>query len=319
VRLARVLGAVGRTFIVAGLLILAFVAYQLWGTGIRQAQSQRALERDFAVLLEEAQATTTTTSTTTTTAPEDPPPTTAPAVAPPIEEPPPLGAPVARIQIPAIGVDEIVIEGVTLDHLKRGPGHFPETPLPGQAGNAAIAGHRTTWGAPFHRVDELVDGDEIIVETLQGEFRYEVSGTQIVKPHQVEVLDDFGDARLTLTACHPKYSARERIVVTALLAGDEEPLPPPPPPPADPADPADPAGDAEPEPAVLLLDDVAGEAASSWPAVLVGLLAAAIWLAAWLVGRAWRRIPTYLIATPVFLVALFFFFEEFSRLLPPGY
>jgi sortase A len=315
VRLARVLGAVGRTFIVAGLLILAFVAYQLWGTGIRQAQSQRALERDFAVLLEEAQGTTTTTSTTTTTAPDDPPPTTAPAVAPPIEEPPPLGEPVARIQIPAIGVDEIVIEGVSLDHLKKGPGHFPETPLPGQAGNAAIAGHRTTWGAPFHRVDELADGDEIVVETLQGEFRYEVSGIEIVKPHQVEVLDDFGDDRLTLTACHPKYSARERIVVTALLAGDEEPLPPPPPrPESEEADEPD-----EPEPTVLLLDDVAGEAASSWPAVVVGLLCAAIWLAAWLVGRAWRRIPTYLIAAPVFLVALFFFFEEFSRLLPPGY
>jgi sortase A len=300
------LGAVGRTFIVAGLLVLAFVAYQLWGTGVRQAQSQQALERDFAALLEaEAPGTTTTTAA---------PATPEPAVAPPILERPPPGQPVARIRIPAIGVDEIVVNGVTLEDLQRGPGHFPETPLPGQAGNAAIAGHRTTWGAPFHRVDELVDGDEILVETVQGEFRYEVSDVHIVEPHQVEVLDDFGDNRLTLTACHPKYSARQRIVVVAMLAGGETPLTPSPPP-------APVQDDLAPEEApVTLIQDVAGDpTASAWPPILWGLLCAAVWTAAWLAGRAWRKVPAYALGAPVFLVALFFFFEEFSRLLPPGY
>ena len=118
--------------------------------------------------------------------------------------------------------------GVTVDQLKRGPGHYEETPLPGQAGNAAIAGHRTTYGAPFNRIDELEPGDEIVVTTVQGEFTYIVKEQLIVSPKQVEVLEDAGDNRLTLTACHPKYSARERIVVVSELAEDEEPLPRPP-------------------------------------------------------------------------------------------
>ena len=122
----------------------------------------------------------------------------------------------ARIRIPDIGVDKIVVEGVQVSDLKRGPGHYPDTPLPGQPGNAAIAGHRTTYGAPFNRLDELEPGDEILVTTAQGAFRYEVQRQLIVSPDQVEVLDDFGDDRLTLTACHPKYSARQRIVVVAL-------------------------------------------------------------------------------------------------------
>ena len=79
--------------------------------------------------------------------------------------------------IPAIGVDKIVVEGVSLADLKKGPGHYPETPLPGQEGNAAIAGHRTTYGAPFNRLDELEPGDEITVTTVQGEFTYEVTET----------------------------------------------------------------------------------------------------------------------------------------------
>jgi sortase A len=187
-RLAKILGAVGRTFITAGVLILLFVAYQLWGTGIRTAQEQNRLEDDFAQVLEEAttsstSSTTETTETTVTTAPD---PTTTETV-PPIA-PVPEGDATARIQIPTIGVDKIVVEGVSLRDLKKGPGHYPNTPLPGQEGNAAIAGHRTTYGAPFHRLDELNPGDEITVTTVQGEFTYEVTETLIVSPGQVEVL-----------------------------------------------------------------------------------------------------------------------------------
>ncbi len=320
-RLARVLGAVGRTCITGGVLVLLFVAYQLWGTGLREAQSQNDLEDRFAEALQDAEdapqttttitsSTTSTTSTTTssTTATTEPPTPSTVAPIPPVPE----GDPTARIRIPKIGVDKIVVEGVSLRDLKKGPGHCPGTPLPGQEGNAAIAGHRTTYGAPFNRIDELVPGDEIFVETVQGEFRYLVTEQLIVAPTQVEVLDDAGDDRLTLTACHPKYSARERIVVVSELAPEETPLPAPAPVRA-PED--DEAGPAEAVP----FDDIDGEGAPAWPAILLGLVCAAIWLLAWFLGRQWRRWPAYALGLPFFLVALFFFFEEFSRLLPTSY
>lgn len=301
-RLARVLGAVGRTFISAGVLILLFVAYQLWGTGIREAQSQNRLEDDFAAVLEDTTtSTSTTTSTTTTTTPGA---TSTTETAPPID-PVPEGEATAHIRIPAIGVDKIVVEGVALPDLKKGPGHYPETPLPGQKGNAAIAGHRTTYGAPFNRIDELVEGDEIFVETVQGDFRYIVQEQLIVAPTAVDVLEDKGDNRLTLTACHPKYSARQRIVVVAKLAADETALPRPP--------------RREEAPTTASLDDIDGEGAPALPAILLGVLCAVIWLLAWLLGRQWRRWPAYALGLPFFLVALFFFFEEFSRLLPSNF
>src|SRR5690606_31749873 len=171
--LARVLGAIGRVCIAAGVLILLFVAYQLWGTGLREAQAQRALEDEFEERLEAVldRAGAGGQGSSTTTAAAAPPP---PALA--------QGDAVARIRIPDIGVDKIVVEGVGLDDLKRGPGHFPSSPLPGQPGNAAIAGHRTTSGAPLHPLDELEAGDEIEVTTLQGTFRYEVREQLIVAP-----------------------------------------------------------------------------------------------------------------------------------------
>jgi sortase A len=188
-RLARTLGAIGRSLITAGVLILMFVGYQLWGTGIHEARAQNTLEADFAEQL----------ATTSTT--EAPKPGKKIELIPP--PPPKPGEGVARIRIPAIGVDKIVVEGVQLSDLKRGPGHYPESPLPGNPGNAAIAGHRTTYGAPFNRLDELKPGDDILVTTLQGKFRYVVmpvetveggktvkSGHLIVAPTQTEVLDD---------------------------------------------------------------------------------------------------------------------------------
>ena len=119
------------------------------------------------------------------------------------------------------------------------------------------------------------------------------------------MLEDKGDNRLTLSACHPKYSARQRIIVVSQLAQDEVPLPRPTPwrMPLRPA----------------ALDDIDGEGAPAWPAILLGVLCGAIWLLAWLVGRRWRKWPSYLIFFPFFMVTLFFFFEEFSRLLPSNF
>jgi sortase A len=220
----------GKTLIATGLLMFGFVAYQLWGTGIETARAQNALENEFEELLAGTPPTTpapttpidttpTDTVPTDTAVPTDPGPvadTTAPvATLPPVAE----GDPIARIELPRIGVDKIVVAGVEKNDLKKGPGHYPETPLPGQFGNSAIAGHRTTFGQPFFDVDKLENGDEIIVTTLAGRFVYRVTGQQIVGPsdYQVVTTTDPTRATLTLTSCHPKYTARERIIITADL------------------------------------------------------------------------------------------------------
>ncbi|MEZ5235043.1 MAG: class E sortase [Acidimicrobiales bacterium] len=242
-RAAQVLGAIGRLLVAAGVVILLFAGYQLWGTGLSEAKAQDELSSDFADRLAAAAAggatdtgdgtptgssttapPSTATSTASSIAPATPADTAAPATtAAPAQLVdllyPESGEPVARIVIPDIGVDKVVVEGVEVEDLRKGPGHFPDTPLPGQAGNAAIAGHRTTYGAPFGDIDQLEIGDEIRVTTVQGEFVYTVAGQEIVQPEQVEVVGPFGDNRLTLTACHPKFSAAQRIIVWAELQG----------------------------------------------------------------------------------------------------
>ena len=137
------------------------------------------------------------------------------------------GEAVARIVIPAINMDEIVVEGTDVDALRKGPGHYSWTPMPGQPGNASIAGHRTTYGAPFANIGNLRPGDRITVQTAQGEFIYEVlaqdsptKGYLIVSPDRVDLLRDKGSNLLTLTSCHPRFSNRQRIVVQAKLLGD---------------------------------------------------------------------------------------------------
>ena len=94
---------------------------------------------------------------------------------------------------------------------------MPSTPLPGQPGNSVISGHRTTYGAPFHELDTLVEGDIIEVETALGIHIYSVTGIEIVTPRDLWVIEDRGGATLTLTTCHPKFSSRQRLVVFAEL------------------------------------------------------------------------------------------------------
>jgi sortase A len=302
---ARVMGAIGRLLITAGVLVLLFVVYQLWGTGIQEARAQNDLQDQFAQVLADAGPDADAAATTATTAP--------PATVPPPA--PPAGDATAHLVIPKIDLDKIVVEGVSVADLKRGPGHYPGSPLPGQPGNAAIAGHRTTYGAPFNRIDELSPGDEIMVTTLQGSFRYEVFDQQIVSPDAVEVLNDFHDNRLTLTACNPKYSASQRIVVIAKLAADVTPAPAPP---------ADAAVDVPSGPDESALETgldagLSGERASAWPAVMLGLACALIWLSAWIVAKMVRPVVAYAVGAPFFFVVLFFFYESFSRLLPANF
>lgn len=122
-----------------------------------------------------------------------------------------------RILIPSIGADYVVIQGTRTGDLQKGPGHYPTTALPGQGRTVAIAGHRTTYGAPFRQIDKIEPGDEITLEMPYADVVYEVTGTRIVEPEDVEIVDDVGRERLVLTACHPLYSAAQRIAVFADL------------------------------------------------------------------------------------------------------
>ena len=270
--LSRVLGAVGRFCISLGVLTLLFVAYQLWGTGILTAQAQNALENDFDERLELVQSLDTelidaaldeqeaaaAADAGLTPASDDADAGETEAAETPEEreareaaeeqarrelavwadllwvDP---GEPVAKLHVPAIDLDWQIVAGVGTDELSKGPGHYPGTPLPGMPGNSGIAGHRTTWGAPFHRIDELQPGDEILVTTLQGEHTYRVveqesgKGHFIVTPDRVDVLDqDFEEHpnRITLTACHPKWTARQRIIVVGELVTEPSRFVPPP-------------------------------------------------------------------------------------------
>ncbi len=226
-----VVGGIGRTLISLGLLMFAFVAYQLWGTGIQTAQAQRSLAKEFDAQIAATQPapTTTTTAPPTTdpatsgsTAPTDSvaPATTLTPVLPSAKPIPAAEEAVARLEIPRMGLNRIVVEGATADALTKGPGHFPETPLPGQLGNAAIAGHRTTHLHPFFDIDKLQPGDEIIVTTLNGRYVYHVTGTDVVAPEDYAAViptTDVTKATLTLVSCTPRYSAKNRIVVRSEL------------------------------------------------------------------------------------------------------
>ncbi|MBW3626750.1 MAG: class E sortase [Actinobacteria bacterium] len=291
----RLVGAAGRLLIAAGGLLLLFVAYQLFGTNLVEARNQNALREQFERQLVEA----------------EPPPVPSGGSEAPVTVPPPApGDPIGRMEIPRIGVDRILVEGISVEDLKKGPGHYPDAPMPGGQGNVAIAGHRTTYGAPFYRLDELVVGDPIIVSSPQGQFRYEVSESLVVEPDRVDVVAPTPDARLTLVTCTPRFSARQRLIVVAALVG--EPLSPPGPP----LPSATPGAVGPDQEASRLTGDLAAEEASAGPAVAWGLAAGAVALLVWLVGRRWRRWPAYLLGAPAFLVVLAMFFESLSRLLP---
>ena len=166
-------------------------------------------------------STSTTSSTTSTTIAE--PSTT--SVALPIPEPPPAEdgtteprVQVGSIEIPKIGLTADMWEGIRLSTLDNGPGHWPGTAMPGQVGNAVIAGHRVSHHADFRHLDDLVAGDDVIMTTPSGRFVYKVISSEIVKPDALWVVDQTPEATATLFACHPPGSVRERIVVHLALS-----------------------------------------------------------------------------------------------------
>lgn len=127
------------------------------------------------------------------------------------------GDPIGRIVMPSIGVDIVVVQGTDTGDLTQGPGHYPDTPFPGEHRTTAIAGHRTTYLAPFRHLDSLEEGDEIELRMPYATLEYRVQGTKVVEPTDLGILHPAGYQRLVLTACHPLYSASQRIVAFARL------------------------------------------------------------------------------------------------------
>jgi sortase A len=140
-----------------------------------------------------------------------------------LERPPPRvlrkqplrGDAIGKIELPTLDRSYFMVEGTDAANLRKGPGHYPETPLPGERGTVAVAGHRTTYLAPFRTIDKLERGDEVIASMPYGRFVYRVEKTEIVEPSALWVKRRVRYDRLILTACHPLYSAAQRIVVFA--------------------------------------------------------------------------------------------------------
>jgi sortase A len=289
-RLNTGLDLIGKTLISAGLLLLLFVAYQLWGTGLAESQAQNKLKSQFIA------------STTVATPATDAPTTTT------LPRPPKKGDVVAQITIDKINVEKFVIAGVGYKELEKGPGLFASSPLPGQLGNVSIAGHRTTFGAPFGRVNELAKGDRIVMTTSRGEFVYLVSeAPTIVQASDVDVIRTVDPSRaiLTLVTCHPKWTSENRMIISAELIDEIVPQ----------------------SPTVFVADDKEPEAVltegwfhdpSAWPMVILFalLLTAIAGIARWWAGKKWRAVIVYPVAAVVFLPTLFVFFGYLTRLLP---
>lgn len=215
---------VGWALIWCALLVFAFLAYQLFVTdllnGRVQAEAKANLAEELAerrVELPGAEVVTVELPPEEEEAQEPSPTTTVPRVEFLAEEAGEEGSTLGSIAIPAIEVDEVMFEGVTRDTLNMGPGHMPWTPVPGQPGNAVVSGHRTTHGRPFYDVDQLEEGDRIEVETALGLHVFEVRQIFVVEPTDVWVTEHIAGAWLTLTTCHPHFSAAERLIVQAQL------------------------------------------------------------------------------------------------------
>ena len=213
-RACRAVWDVGLFFLVAGFLVVGFWAYLVWGTAVGQHAAQARLATALTKRYATPPAPASTSPTLTTTpAPSAP---NGPFVWPQLG----IGVPVARLVIPRIGLDMVVVQGTDTADLREGPGHYPSTPLPGQPGNVAIAGHRTTYAHPFYNLNELSAGDSILLTVPGHAWRYVVRGQMVVAPTDVAVAGPLpaGGSWLTLTTCNPRYSAATRLVVRAQLA-----------------------------------------------------------------------------------------------------
>ena len=203
------LRGVGQTLITVGIVVLLFCVYELKVTNLHTAQAQERLDDRLAREWAEPRPTA--------------------ALKPVAVE---LGEGWAVLRIPSLDRDyrKVVVKGVGVEELKRGPGHYPGTAEAGEVGNVVLSGHRTTYGAPFERFDELAPGTAVVLETRDTWFTYRVTGSRVVSPRAVEVTYPVPgqpgavptQRLLTMTTCHPKYSARQRLVVRADLTAVDD-------------------------------------------------------------------------------------------------
>ncbi len=300
--LRQVLAITGKVLIGAGVLVLLFTAYQIWGTALQESRSQDALRstlqaetnnEEIRHALAEASAI-------------DELPTGPPRVAPRTGDPS-EGEPVGDIRIPVIGINQVVVEGTNTGDLRQGPGHYIGTPMPGQAGNASIAGHRTTYGHPFYNLDGVKKGDPIVLTTLQGIFVYDTISSQVVSPNDTSVISNVLANWLTLTTCNPRFSASTRLIVHARLAHSQ----------------LFPNSGLPASRDVATQDDsLAGNSSVEvtqtvfW-AFLLLVVGAAILYLAWRYRR--HRWVIYGVGTVGMLVLLWFFFGAISPLLPASF
>lgn len=210
---------IGKFLISVGVGVLLFVAWVLWGTGIYTSGQQDRLAEEFRQL------------------PDIQPERVKPEgkderrfVGPGDDFKPSSGTPVFSLTIPKIDVANVVVQGVEVEDLKLGPGHYPDCrgefvkPLctdaeevwPGEEGRVILSGHRTTYGAPFGQLDKLEPGDEIITDTQWGKFTYVVTEIEIVSPNSTDIANPQpggSNAEIALTTCHPEFSASQRLIV----------------------------------------------------------------------------------------------------------
>lgn len=205
-----VVHGIGELCITLGVVLLLFVAWQLWWTDIAAGQTQRQLTHRLEQQWGQPKA-----------------PHPSGSVAPADIKEIPMGDAFALIRIPRFGHDYVrpILQGVDLDILDRGVGHYPDSAKPGEVGNFAVAGHRVTYAKPFNQIAELKRGDAVVVETRDTWYVYRVQSHTIVTPDRVDVVapvpehpgEKPTDRMMTMTACHPKFSARERYVVFSEL------------------------------------------------------------------------------------------------------
>ncbi len=214
---ARIVRRAALVCLALGALLLSFVAYQLWGTALYEHHAQAVLTQELTTHLG-VKPETGPEAQSAAKLPTGPALRTLLSQTAPTAAAPALNQPIGFMSIPRIGMtDDAIIEGAGEAQLQQGPGHYAGTSLPGEAGNAAIAGHRTTYAHPFYNLNLMQPGDLVYIQTAQGLFAYEVSYSKIVPPSDVSVLDPSTLPELTLTTCNPRYSATTRLVVVALL------------------------------------------------------------------------------------------------------
>lgn len=226
--LATAAGVAGEVLLTAGVVVLLYVAYVLWGTGIQTDRAQDELREQIEAWPERPAGSGDTDSDTGGDTDED--------LEPPVFEPEDLelGDGYAILRVPRFGADWewVVVEGVELPDLTRGPGHYPDSAHPGEVGNLSVAGHRAGHGAPFNHMDALKVGDTIEIETYAGVWTYTIDrGPVVIAPTDTWVVDPVpgqgssvapSERRITLTTCHPRYGSTQRMYVSGVMTSGKE-------------------------------------------------------------------------------------------------